>query len=38
LNDDSDDNVWNNGWPNAFEADSIDAIVIAKANPPPIFE
>ena len=38
LNDDSDESVLNNGSPDAFAADSIDAIVTAKANAPPITE
>jgi hypothetical protein len=38
LNDDSDDNVLNNGSPAAFDADSVDAIVIAKASAPPMIE
>jgi len=33
----SDDSVLNNGCPDAFDADSMDAIVTAKASAPPIF-
>ncbi len=38
LNDDSSDSVLNSGWSSAFDADSIDAIVTAKASAPPISE
>ena len=38
LNSEPVDNVLNNGCSNAFDADSIDAIVTANASEPPIIE
>ena len=38
LNSVSFDRILNSGYPAAFDADSIAAIVTAKARAPPIFE